>query len=486
MSFFTTLLIFILIISFLVFIHELGHFLAAKFVGIKVEEFAIGMGPKIFGFNFLNTDFNLRLLPIGGYVKLYGEGDYDLIDKDSYAGKPPLHRLLVLFGGVLMNFLFVVMFFYIKGFFVDFNYRNINVINNQTSVWFGEELPQRIIVLDFLNDSVLKDKVSKFDILIKIDDKQYQDIDDLQKILISKSNTDVKLTFIPYDSNIEKEVFIKVPKVNKNLIGVNNSSLVTVRTIKEDSPLFGKINELDTILKINGQDYDIKNFTSIISKLKGQEVEFLVYRESSPEEFTVKLSIPDKQYPLGISYMPSIGLEYLIGVDIGIVSLNKFDGISKITAGFAQTLNLTKQFFLIMQHLLERSFKLGNPAPVVDNMAGVIGLFQILELMISLLGFWGVLELMAVLSLNLVIFNLLPIPALDGGHILFTFIELILGKRLNTDLYNKITFLGFVFLLILMIFVTFLDLVRFTPLRNFVCNESFNLPFVCELKLLSK
>lgn len=484
MSFLTTLLIFILVVSFLVFIHELGHFIAAKLVGIKVEEFSIGMGPKIFGFQHRDqgTLFSVRILPIGGYVKLYGEGDYDLIDEGSYAAKPPIARLFVLFAGVFMNFIFAVGYFYLQGFLIDFNYRSIDFVDSKSNAWFGKEYTDRLLVLDFLENSPLIGKVDRFDILVKVNDKEYTDIIDLQKILISNSEQEVKLTFVSYNSSNEKEIFVKIPKINKNLISSYNSPLVTIKTIKDDSPLKNKVQELDTILNLNQTEYQFTEFGKLIADSRGKTIEFLIYRDSTQEYFNVRIDVPNRDYPLGITYFPSVGLEYILGVGGRGISLIEFEGVSKIWSGFGHALNQIQLFLSAMQYLIELSFKSKTPAPLVDNVTGVVGIFHILDQMIALLGVWGILELLVIFSINLVIVNLLPIPALDGGHILFTFIELVSNRRLSTNLYNKITFFGFVFLLSLMLFITFLDLIRFTDLRNFVCNQNINIPFVCELK----
>lgn len=384
------LLIFIVVIGLLVFVHELGHYLAAKRVGIKVEEFALGMGPRVWGFRRGETNYNLRAFPIGGFVQMLGEGDYDLVTPDSYAGKPPSRRLFVLIAGVFMNFMLAVLLFYAQGANLDFKYRNIEgIFAEEYHPWFG-----------------------------------------------TKSD----------------------PKI-------------AIREVSDTSPLKGKVDTFDIITKVNGEDYSSENFSTFIEEHKGQEVKLEVVGYASGKTREVSVT-PRTEYPKN---------EKALGVKVVYMSFIQFDGWEKLFAGFAQSLNTIQNFSYSLSQVFIQSFEQGSAVPVADNVGGAISIFDVLGKITSLFGFWGLLELMALLSINLAVLNILPIPALDGGHTIFTLLELISKRRLPARIYNYLTLGGFLFLITFMIFVTGLDIVKRPPLRDLFCSGGRNVSFICDL-----
>ncbi len=388
--FIITLVVFILLIGILVLVHEWGHYKAARAVGIKVEEFAIGMGPKIWGWRRDEIDFNLRLLPIGGYVKMYGEGDYDIKSPDSFAGKAPSLRLIVLLAGVSMNFLLAVGLFYVQGVHQNFQFRNIEgLFNGEFKPWFGEK-------------------------------------------------TDPK---------------------------------IAIREVSSTSPLNGKIKDYDIVTKVNGNDYNSIDFVKIIEEYKGRELKLDVvgYASSDVRQVTV---IPRTEVPAG---------EGPLGIKIGLISFTEFKGVGKYAAGFGQAANTVQNFVFSLKQIFSLSVQQSTIVPVADSFGGAISIFEVLSKIIIVFGFWGVLELAALFSINLAVFNILPIPALDGGHVFFTLGELIFRRKLPTSVYNYLTLGGFILLIGFMLVVTGLDLVKHTNVRNLFCTDTYQVKFVCDL-----
>jgi regulator of sigma E protease len=385
-----TLIVFILLIGILVLVHEWGHYKAARAVGIKVEEFAIGMGPKVFGWRRDDIDFNLRALPIGGYVKMYGEGDYDIQSKDSFAGKKPALRLIVLLAGVVMNIVLAVVIFFAQGIHQNFQYRNIEgIFDSEYQPWFGEK-------------------------------------------------TDPK---------------------------------VAIREVTESSPLHGQVKDFDIITKVNGEDYKLDDFFKVVEDNRGKELTLDVVGYASSDVKQIKVT-PRTEVPEG---------EGPLGIKVALISFTVFEGASRYVSGFGQTLNTIQNFVFSIQQIVNVSYENSTLVPVADSFGGAIGIFEVLQKIITAFGFWGVLELAALFSVNLAVFNILPIPALDGGHVLFTLLELITRRRLPTKLYNYLTLLGFVLLLGFMLLITSLDLVKHTNVRNLFCTETRSVPFICNL-----
>ncbi len=384
-----TLLVFILVIGILVFIHELGHFAAARAVGIKVEEFAVGMGPKIWGWVRNGTEYNLRALPIGGFVRMFGEGDYSLKEENSFGGKKPSLRLIVLVAGVFMNFILAAVLFYMQGAHLDFKYRNIEGIFQESyQPWFGKK----------------------------------------------------------------------------------SDNLIAIQGLSENSPLKGKVGDFDLITKLNGEPYKVDTFLKTIKESKGKEIslEVVGYNTNEYKTFNVTPIENDKG-------------EGALGTQIAFMSFIEYPGWTKVYAGFGQAMNGIKSIGFSIGQLFKESFRTSSIVPVANNFGGAIGIFDILGKIISSFGFWGVLELMALFSINLALFNILPIPALDGGHVLFTLMEIISRRRLPNSIYNYLTLGGFVLLISFMLFITGLDLVKHTNLRNYICKDGRSAGFLCEL-----
>jgi regulator of sigma E protease len=387
--FILTLIIFILVIGLLVLVHELGHYVAARSVGIKVEEFAVGMGPKIWGWVKSGIEYNIRALPIGGYVRMYGEGDYNVKDENSFGGKKPSLRLIVLVAGVFMNFVLATFLFYVQGVHQDFRYRNIEgVLDADYQPWFGEKTHPYIAISD----------------------------------------------------------------------------------VSDNSPLKGKIEDFDIITKLNGEDYTVDSFRQTIKESKGKDItlELTGYTTNNPRQITVQPIENEKG-------------EGVLGIRLGLISFLEYKGTDKLWAGFGQSFNSIKTLGASVGYLVQQSFKTNSIVPVADSFGGAIGIFDILGKIITSFGFWGVLELMALFSINLALFNILPIPALDGGHVLFTLLEMIFRRKLPNAIYNYLTIGGFVLLIGFMLAITSLDLVKYTNIRNVFCSDGRKVGFLCDL-----
>lgn len=390
--FFVTLLVFIFVIGILVFVHELGHYVAARMVGIRVEEFAVGMGPKVWGYRKNGIDYNFRALPIGGFVKMYGESDYDLTDKDSFGGKAPGLRLIVLVAGVFMNLVLAMFIFAAQGVYLDYKYPSLDSIyTSDYEPWFGEKSDDKIAITEGL--------------------------------------------------------------------------------ITDSSELNGEINNIEIIDQVNGEDYNSSEFIDFVHENKGEEVTFTLrgFYSNQTRDLVVipRENPPEDEGPLGFSPITVTYVEY--------------EGFSRVFAGVGQTFNTMQSFFIGIDFIFDQAREEKSVAPVAEGVGGAISIFQILELMISGFGLMGILLLMALFSVNLAIINILPIPALDGGHVLFTLLEIIFRRKLPAKIYNYLTLIGFVFLISLMILITFMDVIRHTSVGNFFCNDDRNIGFLCDL-----
>lgn len=347
MNFIITLIILILVLSIIVFIHELGHFLAAKKIGVYVSEFAIGMGPKIFSFRRKNDEtlYSLRLLPLGGFTAIANDKETspDLRDDQVLENKSALGRFFVLIMGVVFNFVLAIVFLFINGLIYG---------SPITDPYVGKIVPDSPAFIAGLEEG---------DLILRVDDKKVSSWEDiiLETYYISEKDA---FTFLISRDGEEKEITI-APKYEKGEDG-------------ESKPSFG--------------------FTSGVSKEKG--------------------------------FLPA--LKY----------------------GFVGTWKTTENVFRVLGKLI--TGQLG-----ADNLSGPIGVFTVID-DAKASGLENIIYLIAYLSINIGIINLIPVPVFDGGRILLLLIEKIKGKKLSPKVETYLNNIGAILLILLMLYVTFNDILK--------------------------
>lgn len=430
-----SLLYFFIIIAFLIFIHELGHLLAAKWANVKVENFSIGFGPKIFKFNIGETEYSLSLLPLGGYVKMQGESPDNtstdkIIDPNrSYQNIPNYKKQIILFSGPLMNLILP---------FVLFPLIYIN----------GVEMPKYLTDKVIIEEKLVLDNqidLIKNDEIVSINDikiKSWQDfylIDDNklnQKVSIEilRGNEIKKLQLNLYQSDLKNLI-----KPNfKPVIGdIMPNSLAEKNGIMID----------DEILKINNSN--ISSWTNLVNYLKNSKemvMVFLINRNNTliSKEIIFKSS---NNKVLGISPRVETIKE----------SLGFLDSVKKSYLKSIETIKLI--FFGIME-LLEQLFSTdSSAASIKDSLAGPIAIAKYSGAAAEK-GINAVLQFTIIISINLGIINLLPIPLLDGGHIFLNSIEMLTRRKINAKVLNFINKIGFAILISLMIFAIYNDIMN--------------------------
>ncbi len=341
------ILIFILILGFIVFIHEFGHFTWAKLSGVYVYEFAIGMGPKLLSKKGKETEYSLRAIPIGGFCSLAGE-DIDNDDDNKIPkskrlqGKSCFKRFLIMFFGAGNNFISAILILFFMAL-----------------IWGGNTMEPKITSVT-KNTPAYEAGIKKNDIIKEIDNKKVSTTDDIALYLVlsdPKKGTDILIE----RDGVEKTYKV-VPKKVKNK--------------KQTTYVYG----------IGMKGEDTKGFIPSI-------------------KYTVK-----------------------------------------------KTGSLFKQMGVTVAYLFTGHIKL-------NQLSGPVGIYSIVGEQRKE-GIASILYLIAFLSINVGFINLLPLPAFDGGHILFIIIEAIKGSPVDPKLEAKIHTAGLVLLMILMLVVTFNDILR--------------------------
>lgn len=366
-------LLFFLVLGVLVVVHELGHFWAARWSGIKVTEFGVGLPPKAYGYKPTDSEveYSLNWLPIGGFVKIYGE-DYESIDQTdpdydrSFVRAKKYQQIITLVAGVMMNFVAAIILFAMAG-------------------WSGSLVP---------TDTV-SDREGFYVVAVAPDSPA------ATAGLVSGNKV----------VGISDPTAGATSSVSEN--GLNNKSF---------SDFISGSNAVELILE--GDD--------------GATETVLIKPESG-----VIASAPE-QKAIGV-YADSLALEKQ-GLAEGLVS-----GVRQSAIGLAA---VTVGFWDLLVQVVS-----GNAGETLQNLSGPVGIAQMSEQALSI-GLGSLFSFAAFLSLNLVVLNLLPFPALDGGRIVFVIIEAIKGSPINPKVSGYANLIGFGLLLLLMLVVTVQDIVR--------------------------
>ncbi len=325
----------VLIFGLLILVHELGHYFVARLTGIRVLELAIGFGPKIFGWTKNNTDYSLRIFPLGGFCRMLGENPEEANEPDSFPQKPIISRAAVLVSGAGMNLILAVVVFFIIFFFL-----------------------------------------------------------------------------------------IGVPVTNSGMIG---------QVIEEMPAVSAGLQKGDIITSIDGQPVgDWEDILVLISSKPATQIELLVERDNL--EFPVLLQT---------EMDPETG-RGMIGITPPVLKYRFFDSF---TLSF-------QRFGMIISSIFQ---VITGRAPL--DVAGPVGIIFVIG-EVAQTGMVNLLLLTALISISLGIMNLLPIPALDGGRLFFLIIEGLRGKRIDPEKEGFIHFVGFAILILLILFVTYQDLIR--------------------------
>ena len=335
----------------LVFFHELGHFLAARLLGVGVETFSLGFGPRLFGKKSGMTDYRVSAVPLGGYVKMVGEDpDSDEEPEDasiSFSHKPVWKRMIIVGAGPAFNFLLAILIFFLIAFFS----------------------------------------------------------------------------------------------------GVDHTTNILDKVVEDSPAAEAGLLEGDEVLAVNGTA--IENFRQVsaeINKKPGDPVEILVRRNGEELTFTVT-----PRETMGKNAFGEEVKAYKVGI-INRVEFIPYEPINSVIYGFEQTWFFVKFTFQALFKFVDRSIPL-------DNLGGVILITQVSGVAAEA-GLSSFLFIMALLSVNLGIINLFPVPILDGGHLLFFAIEGIMRKPLSLRVREIAMQVGLAALIFLMIVVFYFDIAR--------------------------
>jgi len=385
-----SLLVFLLLLSVLVLIHEAGHYLAARYFGIKVEEFGFGFPPRALGKKIGETIYSINWLPIGGFVKLYGEDDAgggrievkkkneELTDTQrAFFSKPASQRAAVVVAGVIMNTILAALIFY-----------TYFLITN-----FTAEVP-----------------------LLK-----------------------------PYH-------FFGMQQ--------NNSTQVVITQVVKNSPA-GKagVKPYDRVLSVD--NLPIQNatvFADYVKSHKGKKISLQLRNIETDKSYAVSLiprvNPPKNEGAMGVAFSST-----------EFATLTYATPLQKVFSGFIHPLNLMLYNFYLIADRIGVSYQQKSTAPISEAVSGPVGIYSIVDIIIRIPNIreriLEILNLAGIISISLAVFNVLPIPALDGGRLFFILIEWLTGHKIPANWEAKVNMVGMVVLLGLIVLITIKDIGQF-------------------------
>ena len=441
-----TIIAFILILMVIIFIHELGHFLLAKYHNVKVLEFSLGFGKVIFKKKYGDTTYFLKLIPLGGYVKMLNDNE-SLTDeerKKTFESSSLFAKYSIISAGPLFNF--------ILAFFIYF------IIANT-----GEKVLLPIINHPTINSIAFKSGLLKEDMITHIDNKYISDFNDLNLQVLNSAISN-KIVNITVKRGLEyKTLKMDFTKFNNNLINKKNNviseigifpieynSTYVINNVVKNSPADkNDIRVNDVILNINKFNTSMSSMYQI-SKNANKKIEIEILRKENNKEYKKIIYITPENKD-GKGY---IGISFNVlhnENDLNKMFINKrYDFYDSILSA----IHKTKQNIVFTIDRLTDIVKF-KISP--ENISGPISTAHTTSIVIEY-GFVEIMKYIAIISISVGIFNLIPLPVLDGGHLLIYTIEYIKGSALSEKTLDFVTRFGIFFIVTISCVTIFNDI----------------------------
>lgn len=405
----------IVFFGLIIFIHEFGHFFTAKLFGVKVNEFAIGMGPTLLKKQGKETLYSLKLFPIGGYCAMEGESE-DSDDEHAYCNKKLWQRMIIIVAGATMNILLGVILC--------------------IGLCSADDLVSDNSVLQFYDGAVSSSEtgLKEGDKIVEIDGKKVFSGYDLSFLM--QRNESGKFHFV-VNRDGEK---IDLPEVNFARRTSGNFTFSPECVISGLSSKIRKegLEENDKIVAVNG--------------VKTPDSEALVAQIGADEDYIIDFTVIRNQGEIEVK---DVKMQTITILDFVVLGKEKTVS-SVIKEGLGSTLSMSRMVYLSLFDLLRGHYG-------INEISGPIGTISVITDMAATeegqsVDWQTLFMMMALITINIGLFNLLPVPALDGGHFFFMLVELIFRKPVPEKFTRLVHGAGLVLLLIFMFFISAADL----------------------------
>ena len=428
---------FLVLIGVMIVLHELGHYLMARLFDVKVETFSLGFGPRLFGTKGKETDFCVCAIPLGGYVKMTGEqlGEGQTADPRALTSKPRWQRLLIAFAGPATNIVLAIL-----------------LLTGLYMMEFQKIPSPKSPIVGHLDPDGAAEKAG-----IRVGD-QVVEIDGIQEptweTIAVREIASAKKAMDVYVVRNGQRMNFSVTPVYDEKQGIGSAGWLPEIDVQMgsyspeiDVAKRAGLQKGDVFVSLNGIPiHSSARFVEVLDETKGSPVQVVYLRNGQRREVTltpVWAEVEGKQrWRIGALLEPRVE----------IIKLSFADAVAE---SCRQNLQSTKLLYRVLQGMLERRM---SP----KSLEGPIGIAR-LSGQAAREGATSFIGLMAAVSLNLAIFNLLPIPILDGGVMLMLLVEMLLRRDLDLRVKEAVVRAGFVFLMVVVVFVLYNDIAKILP-----------------------
>ena len=456
------------ILGFMILIHEFGHYAVAKLLGVRVEQFAIGFGKRLIGFRKGETDYRINAIPLGGYVKMSGENPTDERSGDprEFMSHSRWHRFLIAIAGPVMNILLAIVLLTIV-YRVHYEYP---ASKDEPAVvgWVERDSP------------AAKIGVQRGDSIVQIDGVQDPTWGQVVAKGMLSANQPLNVVIRRGSQRLEKRIVPEAVTVNEvGSAGWHPDEPVVVGSLEHGMPAEkAGIKAGDKIVAMDGQPIiSIESMIQSLQQTKDKPVTFAVGRGGQTLSLTIQPVLAatgsvtqnhqgwfdsllrrlgfggaehktEDHYRIGFTYSPEM--------KVGSLPLGE---------AFARSLSENRSNSLMLLDLVGKLVQ-GKISP--KTISGPIGIAQVAGEAAQEKGWTPLIEITAMISLNLGIFNLLPIPIMDGGVILLLFIESLMRRDISLQIKERIYQAAFVFLVLFAVMVIYNDLGKLPVLSRYL------------------
>jgi regulator of sigma E protease len=439
-GFFIAVLAVAVVLGFMILIHEFGHYAVAKSLGVRVEVFSIGFGKRLLGFRSGDTDYRISAIPLGGYVKMSGENPMDerTGDPGEFLSHPRWHRFLIAIAGPFMNIMLAIGLLTVV-YMVHYEYPAVLdepavigwVLPDTPAAKAGIQIGDRIARLDGIENPTWK----------QVDPKEALSPNQPLDVTIERAGKSFEKTIVPEAYGVNQMGYAGwVPK----------EPSVTVTDLEKGMPAEKAGMKVgDEILSVDGQPIPaLEAMIETLKRTQGQPIDIVVRRDGQQKTFTLQPILADIPGQQEKRYR------------VGIQSLQMKVSALPLAAAFHKSIEQNKEGSLLILDLLQKMIQRKISIRAVE---GPIGIGRAAGEAATEKGWTPLMALTAAISLNLGIFNLLPIPILDGGVILLLFVESIMRRDISLQIKERIYQAAFVFLVLFAVMVIYNDLAKTLP-----------------------
>ena len=439
-----------IVLGIMVIVHEFGHFAAAKLCKVRVETFAIGFGRRLFGFESGGTSYQVNLLPLGGYVKMAGElpgESLNSTDPGEFQNHPRWQRVIITLAGPFANF--ILAFLLMTGLFMA--HHEI------------EDFATGPVIADYISagSPISRTGIQPGDQIVHIDKIENPDWEDVEQSAAIDATHPTPFSFLHNGQRVDTTLAIDYhgrqdfdPTTDLGLVPRKQTTPVQIFSLEPGMPAIAAgLKPDDFVLAIDG--HQLHSVIALLAYLQDQN--------GKPAVLTIQRRVNGPDQSLTVTVTPVFtdtqqGKAWRIGFTPvpPPAHADRLPFKQAMAASWTDNLKNSRLIFEVLQRLVTRQVS-------VKSLSSPLGIGVQVHQAFDMPGWLPITELMAMISLNLGIFNLLPIPILDGGMIVFLSIESVIRRDLNPRVKERIYQVAFVCIVLFAAIVIFNDITKFLP-----------------------